>query len=292
MKRITENDISGLFELRPRRHKFCDPPRSEPLGPPDATRSDWILQFPFEESFWADFKAAVEIRTIGIRTGKNGGHYTFLKPAFPVQIDAVRKWITRVSPYVGIRDLLDASFALDYERENGDPDRPQTEIGRLRSRAKVYDTATQRPDVAAIDDLALRMARAFGDLAILRRATCVVAVPPSSPDKPFVLPREIASRLATKVGLPFLPSAVRTTKIRPQAKNLTVAGKLGALSGTVRCDANALKRQRILLIDDLYQSGATLNYVAMMLADAGAESVYGLVCEKTCTNDDNVSRKA
>lgn len=47
----------------------------------------------------------------------------------------------------------------------------------------------------------------------------------------------------------------------------------------------------VLLVDDLYQSGVSMNYVAMLLLEAGAKKVFGLSCEKTCSNDDNVSRR-
>ena len=45
------------------------------------------------------------------------------------------------------------------------------------------------------------------------------------------------------------------------------------------------------LVDDLYQSGVSMNYVAILLLEAGARKVFGLACEKTCSNDDNVSRR-
>ncbi|HEV7516029.1 MAG TPA: hypothetical protein VGR07_06990 [Thermoanaerobaculia bacterium] len=44
------------------------------------------------------------------------------------------------------------------------------------------------------------------------------------------------------------------------------------------------------MVDDLYQSGISMNYVAMELLAGGARAVLGLACEKTCSNDDNVSR--
>ena len=32
-----------------------------------------------------------------------------------------------------------------------------------------------------------------------------------------------------------------------------------------------------------------MNYVAMLLLEQGAKKVYGLACEKTCRNHDNIS---
>lgn len=48
------------------------------------------------------------------------------------------------------------------------------------------------------------------------------------------------------------------------------------------------KLVKILLVDDLYQSGISMNYVAMLLRAHGAAAVYGLALEKTCRNDDNM----
>ena len=40
-----------------------------------------------------------------------------------------------------------------------------------------------------------------------------------------------------------------------------------------------------------FTSKGTAGYVAMLLLEAGAKKVFGLSCEKTCSNDDNVSRR-
>jgi len=62
--------------------------------------------------------------------------------------------------------------------------------------------------------------------------------------------------------------------------------KLSSLVGTIEVTRRVAGT--ILLIDDLYQSGTSLNYAAMLLMGAGAERIFGLACEKTIRNDDNV----
>ena len=57
----------------------------------------------------------------------------------------------------------------------------------------------------------------------------------------------------------------------------------------MHADPEGVADKIVLLIDDLYQSGVTMNYAAMMLLGEGAKAVLGLACEKTCRNDDNVS---
>jgi predicted amidophosphoribosyltransferase len=63
------------------------------------------------------------------------------------------------------------------------------------------------------------------------------------------------------------------------------------LDGTIKVDHELYKGKTVLLVDDLYQSGVSINYAAMLLLDAGAKKIFGLSCEKTCSNDDNVRWK-
>ena len=45
----------------------------------------------------------------------------------------------------------------------------------------------------------------------------------------------------------------------------------------------------VLLIDDVYQSGTTMQFVAMKLQEAGAGEVYGLCLTKTLGDYDNTT---
>ena len=64
--------------------------------------------------------------------------------------------------------------------------------------------------------------------------------------------------------------------------------KLDTLLGSIEVDADVFAKKHVLLIDDLYQSGISMNYCALLLLKAGASKIFGLACEKTCRNDDNV----
>lgn len=44
------------------------------------------------------------------------------------------------------------------------------------------------------------------------------------------------------------------------------------------------------MIDDLYQSGLTINYIAEELRAAGAHEVFGLAAVKTLRDDDNLPK--
>ncbi len=76
-------------------------------------------------------------------------------------------------------------------------------------------------------------------------------------------------------------------KARREMKETPADERLQELDGTIEVlDPAAVKGKRILIVDDLYQSGTTMNYVGRLLLNSGASCVYGLSCEKTCSNQD------
>ncbi len=202
----------------------------------------------------------------------------------------VTEWVEKVGRYVAMRDYLALSFALDYEREAGDPNRNQTEAGALRAMAKPYggDAATEQTTAAA-NHLADRCLAFLGEMTCYESADCVVALPPSDPAKEYNLPRYVAERIAMKWGREDLTKHVRTINRRGSIKAAPLAHKLNTLLGTIKVDADVFEGKRILLLDDLYQSGISMNYCGLLLLQAGARKIFGLACEKTCRNDDNVS---
>jgi predicted amidophosphoribosyltransferase len=118
-------------------------------------------------------------------------------------------------------------------------------------------------------------------------ADAVAAAPPAKRGRPWHLPQYLARCIAAERGMTDLSRAISTVRDRPSTKYRPLAEKLRNISGSVELDAAAFKHRRVLLLDDIYQSGTTLNYVAKLLYDAGASAVYGLICEKTSRDDDN-----
>jgi predicted amidophosphoribosyltransferase len=183
------------------------------------------------------------------------------------------------------------SFAIDYDREGGNPEAPQTRVGRLRSQAKPYGREATEQTRKTADELADECLAALKKLTCYDSATCIVAMPPSNLDKPFDLPKYLAAHISEKLEKPDKSDKVRTIRTRPGSKEVSCEEKLPNIEGTVTVDGEAFKGEIVLLIDDLYQSGVSMNYVAMLLLEAGAKKIFGFSCEKTCSNDDNVSRR-
>lgn len=290
-KQITFDDIQEMITRTPRRMKLSEE-WPEPLHEPDEPGRDWSLVLPFCETFGNAFETMCPVRHIGLRQGKGGRGYTFFPTAEedPSVLDAVRGWIDVAGAYVAIRDCLALSFALDYEREKGNPQKPQTMVARLRARAKTYGGAATRDTYVAADGLIRECLEFLEKMTCYRHATCVVAMPSSRPDKPFDLTRYLAAGIADGLRKPDKSDAVITTCERPPVRTVPIEEKLAAIEGTITVDPTAVRGESVLLIEDVYQSGVSMNYVGMLLLQAGARHIFGLACEKTCTNDDNVRR--
>ncbi len=287
---ISRENIREMITWEPRRWKLSD--GWEALHEPTGQANDWSIILPFCETFEKSFETMCHVNHIGLRKGKDGRGYTFLKDDSPEAIEKVNGWLELIGNYVAIRDCLTLSFALDYDRENGDPQKPQTRIGELRTLAKPYDRNPTKETYQAANELSEACLDFLEKMTCYNPATCIVRMPPSKPDKAFDLPEYLADNFAKKLKKPNLTALVKTIKTRPQLKDEPIEKKLDSIEGTIAVDPYGLKKHIVLLVDDLYQSGVSTNYVAMLMLEAGAKEVFGLACEKTCRNDDNVARSS
>jgi hypothetical protein len=277
--RISLASILAMTEKKPRRMQLA---RQKVTG----TRS--AVKFPFKETLWNSFEMMCKVPSIGTREDPVKGWYTYLRVEDAGALDRIRLWQDTVGRYVVLRDCLALSFALDFEHEAGDPSKPQSRIGALRSRAKPYNRRPTDDSLEAAEQLVQECLSFLGAMTCYEAADAVVAMPPSRPDKPFDLPRYLAQGIASEIGKPDLSGYVVTRSGRPPLKDVSLAEKLETIQGTISTEGALLECRTILLVDDLYQSGISMNYVAMELLKAGARAVLGLACEKTCRNDDNV----
>jgi Phosphoribosyl transferase domain len=214
--------------------------------------------------------------------------WSYLKNMTSNQLQAVGEWATIVSSVVALRDFLRVSFALDYTRQGGGPEQELTEIAKLRQTAKLYGdsddpSTTTRAAALALADQCIKFTQ---ESKSYFSVNAVVSVPRSDPSKIYSLPGIIADRISHDLGIEDLSDSIKTLQRRREMKDTPAAERLQELMGTIGVDRAAVKGKRILIVDDLYQSGTTMNYVGMLLLEAGAACVYGLSCEKTCSNQD------
>ena len=262
------------------------------LKTPEEPDKNWRIVLPFANTYENAFGSMCELNHYA-HNAKDDRLIIFLNGTEGDQeapAEAV-EWIEKVGHPVAMKDFLAISFALDYDRAGGNPKEPQTEIGVLRGRAKPYgaSAATAQTREAA-DSLAGHCVNFLNTMSCYSSADCIVAMPPSDPSNSFNLPRHLAERISEMWGRQNLSEHV-IGKPRNSIKALPLAQKLDALLGTIGVEGGVFKDRRVLLVDDLYQSGISMNYCGLLLLQAGAKKIFGLACEKTCRNDDNVGGK-
>lgn len=150
----------------------------------------------------------------------------------------------------------------------------RSDVGELLYRLKY------RSDDAVIDELAETLAD------FLRSwnpgVTVLIPVPPSRArsQQPVNL---IAKALAVKIGVTLAPIGVARVKEMPELKNVYAYDeRLRLLEGAHRVEPSVVRGQTVLLFDDLYRSGATMNAITAALYDEGeVKDVYALAVTRT-----------
>ncbi|CAI2719266.1 ComF family protein [Nitrospina watsonii] len=285
---FSREDILKTINSTPRRRKISSDFKL--LKPPGEFGDDWNLFFPFGDSYIPAFESVFSIETIGFRKNPTtSGYYTYLKNVSEWEIEALQNWLAIFYECVTIRDCLTMSFALDFDRTDGNPENEKTNIGTLRENAKPYDKPLISSHIENARKLAELCVKFLERIQCYNKADVLVGVPPSDPTKSYNLPSFLANEIGRLWNKENFSDCLRTLRPREGLKSIPIKEKLNILEGTIEVDSAYFKNKRVLLIDDLYQSGITMNYVGMLLLEAGAREVYGLACEKTCRNDDNVS---
>ena len=87
----------------------------------------------------------------------------------------------------------------------------------------------------------------------------------------------LAKELSLKCGLPVVEGSLIRTKFTPaQARSVSAKERQENVSGAFECRDVRLKGKKVILIDDVSTSGATLNACAAALKDKGVETVWGI----------------
>jgi len=117
-------------------------------------------------------------------------------------------------------------------------------------------------------------------------ADMITCVPPRK-GKEFDLPTFVAKRVSGKIGKSFFEAGEWLGE-KGQLKEAALSEKWDRLEAAkFQVSTSDLKGKRVILIDDLYQSGCTLHFIAAALKNQGVKRVYGLSMVKSGRNTDN-----
>jgi predicted amidophosphoribosyltransferase len=192
-----------------------------------------------------------------------------------VEFAKFEAFVNEYKDIVFLRDHLDLSLALSMNFIGEE----RTEIGELEYQAKFNDNEEAEAELIEICNEWLEK------LPFLKEADYICAMPASS-SASECLPHRILNGLE---GFDFedISDSVNWTSKKRSVKDAESAEeKLEILeeSGLEIAKGLDLSGKTVLLFDDLYMSGLSMQYVAMKLKEAGAARVFGLCLVKSRSN--------
>jgi len=174
-----------------------------------------------------------------------------------------------------------AGWALGFHSRFAGADWNRSEVGDLAYRLKYQ---SDRAALAPLVEQALALCAAHPELADVE---AIVPVPPSTP-RPFDPVSVLAEELGRRLPRPVRPVLVKTRRTAPQKEMRTLAQKRANVAGAFAVPGarqSEVRGQRLLVLDDLYDSGATLEEVCRVLRQAGAARLCVLTLTRTIHAD-------
>lgn len=169
------------------------------------------------------------------------------------------------------------STFLGYDG-NGHPqfDTTRSELGELLYKLKYGGSA------ATVDQIA-EIAADFLTNHWKVEADLIVPVPPSNTGRRRQPVLEVAKEISVRTKIEFSSSCIEKIKQTPELKNVyDYKERVAALEDAFSADAKQVAGKRVLLFDDLFRSGATMNSIAERLIGEGAvKAVFALTLTQT-----------
>jgi len=189
------------------------------------------------------------------------------------QLEQYKEVIEKYKDIVFLRDCLDISIALSM---NLDEDGNYTPMGNAEINVKF-------PNGKSIDGyqelLIHTLQTRLEQFSILGNADCICCVPTNNPVMP-----QIVSQLKGFNFEDITDQVQWKNKFASLREAESLEDKMELLEQFGLVVDVDVRGKNVLLVDDLYQSGLTMQYVAMGLKEKGANKVYGLSLVKARNN--------
>ena len=190
--------------------------------------------------------------------------------------DIVESFLTKSHPRP-IIGSWHSGWALGFHSRFSGGDWTRSGVGDLTYRLK-YES-----DLTVLPTLIQQTLELFQQHPALAQVDAILPVPPSTP-RPSDPVSVYCQALAGKINMSVAPLVVKTRPTQPQKEMKTLAQKRANVSGafTLKGDVQA---KRLLLVDDLFDSGATLDEITRLLLKHGAARVNVLTLTRTIHSD-------
>ena len=157
-------------------------------------------------------------------------------------------------------------------------DTKRSELGELLFRLK------SRADESALDDILQTVVEYLTkSWQIVASLDLIIPMPPSNISRPSQPVMKLARGVSSRTGVPISQDALVKIKETPQLKNVyDYHERTELLKDAFRAERSLVQGKSLLLLDDLYRSGATMNEASRVLRETGnAKMVYVLALTKT-----------
>ena len=168
-------------------------------------------------------------------------------------------------------------WALDFHSRFSGEDWSRSVVGDLAYQLKYQGNSTVLP---ALVDHTLDLFAAQPDL---KNFDVIIPVPPSKQRETDPV-LAFCGALSDKIKVPVQPVITKTRQTLPQKELKTLAQKRDNVKNAFTLQS-AVKGRRILLVDDLFDSGATLDEITRLLTEHGATQVNVLTITRTIHSD-------
>jgi predicted amidophosphoribosyltransferase len=211
---------------------------------------------------------------------------TYVKRAGPEEEKALADFCQLLREAWLLDDDMTETFALGLHSETSpEGGFRRSVLGQLVYEAKAYDRHNHPGNQAKAKELAARMADLVRRHPSLRQADMLVAVPGSNQDKDYDLPAFLCQELSQHLSISALPDVLKKKRDTKPMKSLnTVSEKNDNVAGVFEADNARVRGKKILVVDDIYQTGFSINEVGRAMREAGAVAVFGVVATKTASD--------
>ncbi|MCG3153441.1 MAG: ATP-dependent RNA helicase DbpA [bacterium] len=170
---------------------------------------------------------------------------------------------------------LDGGVALAFHTFIQNGQRIHTEVGKRVEAFKYHNEQNQ------LDWLLERALQLIARHQHFKEINAVASVPSTDTSRQYLPVPLFAENLRKRLDVRTVCHLRKTRATRPQKEMVTMEQKRRNVAGAFAVHSSSVKGQRILLVDDICDSGATLDECARVLKAAGAAKVYALTLTKT-----------
>jgi|TARA_Y100000294_G_C8467480_1_gene301262 predicted amidophosphoribosyltransferase len=143
-------------------------------------------------------------------------------------------------------------------------------------------------DKSKIEPLAEEIYKFMKTRYVTKYLSIIIPVPPSNVQRQFQPVLEVAKSIGKKLKIDVSNDCVLKTKTTDVMKNIPIEVRKKKLSGIFKVKNSLVKNKKVLLFDDIYETGSTLKEITKVLYSEGhVQNVYVVTITKTTTKSNS-----